>query len=93
MKFRNKFGRRNFAHFLLSRHVNSKNNVFWGSTPPQHCLQRPLHSIKCTAWITISKHGIIGPYWFEDKNERPVTVNTQRYIEALQKFWTTLGQR
>ena len=31
------------AHFLLSGHVNSKNNNFWDSTPPEHCLQRPLH--------------------------------------------------
>ena len=29
------------AHFLLSGHVNSKNNNYWGSTPPEHCLQRP----------------------------------------------------
>jgi len=48
------------AHFLLSGHVNSKNNIFWGSTPPEHCLQRPLHSVKCTARDAISKHGIIG---------------------------------
>ena len=27
------------AHFLLSDHVNSK-NIFWGSTPPEDCLQR-----------------------------------------------------
>ena len=33
------------AHFLLSDHVNSKNNIFWGSTLPEHCLQRPLHSV------------------------------------------------
>jgi len=37
------------AHFLLSGHVNSKNSIFWGSTTPEHCLQRPLHSVKCTA--------------------------------------------
>ena len=61
------------AHFLLSGHVNSKNNIFWGSTSPEHCLQRPLHSLKCTAWVAISKHGIIGPFWFEDDNEQSVT--------------------
>ena len=49
------------AHFLLSGHVNSKNNVFWGSSRPDFYLQRPLHSVKCTAWVAISKHGIIGP--------------------------------
>jgi len=65
------------AHFLLSGHVNSKNNVFCGSTPPEHCLQRSLHSVKCTAWVAICKHGIIGPFWFEDDNERSVTINTE----------------
>jgi len=56
------------AHFLLSGHFNSKNNIFWGSTPSEHCLQGPLHFVKCTAWVAISKHGIIGPFWFEDDN-------------------------
>ena len=81
------------AHFLLSVHVNSKNIIFWDSTPPEVCLQRPLHSIKCTACVVISKHGIIGPYWFPDESERSLMVNSQRYIEVLQKFWTTLGRR
>ena len=64
------------AHFLLSGHVNSKNNIFWGIAPPKHCLQRPLLSTICTAWVALSKHGIIGPYWFEDDDEHGMTVNT-----------------
>ena len=52
------------AHFLRSGHVNSKNNVFWGTESPAEVLQRPLHSLKCTAWVAISKHGIIRPFWF-----------------------------
>ena len=64
------------AHFLLSGHVNSKNNIFWGSTLPEHCLQRPLHSVKCTAWVAISKHGIIGTFWFEEDNERSLTIKS-----------------
>ena len=32
------------AHFLLPGHVNSKNNIFWGSTSPEHCLHRSLLS-------------------------------------------------
>ena len=50
------------AHFLLSGHVHSKNNIIWGTTSAEDCLQRPLHSIKYTARVAISKHGIIGPY-------------------------------
>ena len=81
------------AHFLLSGHMNSKNNIFLGSAPPEHCLQRPLHSTICTAWVALSKHGIIGPYWFEDDDEHAMTVNTERYLQILRKFWAALGQR
>ena len=81
------------AHFLPSGHVNSKNNIFWDSTPPEDCLQRPFPSIKCTAWVIISKHEIIEPYSFKDESERSLMVNSQHYIEVLQKFWTTLGQQ
>ena len=81
------------ARFLLSGHVNSKNNIFWDITPHEHCLQRPLHSVKCTAWVAISKYGIIGPFWFEDDNERSVTINTERYVQVLGKFWTALGRQ
>ena len=80
------------AHFLLSGHVNSKNNVYWGTATPEDVTHRPLHSTKCTAWVAISKNGIIGPYWFEDENERAQTVNTERYVEVLTKFWASLGQ-
>jgi len=81
------------AHFLLSGHMNSKNNIFWGRTPPERCLQKPLHSMKCTAWVAISKHGIIEPFWFEDNNERSVTINTKQYVQVLGRFWTELGRR
>ena len=81
------------AHFFLSGHVNSKNNIFWGSAPPEHYLQRPLHSTICTAWVALSKHGIIGPYWFEDDDEHAMTMNTERYLQILRKFWAALGQR
>jgi hypothetical protein len=27
------------AHFLLSGHVNSKNNVYWDTAPPEDVLQ------------------------------------------------------
>ena len=38
-------------------------------------------------------HGIIGPLWFEDDNEYCVTINADRYVQALRKFWSTLGRR
>ena len=80
------------AYFLLSGHVNGKSNIFWDSTSPENCLQWQFHSIKCTAWVAISKHGIIGRYWFEDESEWSLMVNSQCYIEVLQKFCRTPEQ-
>ena len=47
--------------------------------------------IFCAAWVAISKHGIIGPFWFENANQEPVTVRKERYIEVLNKLWGALG--
>ena len=81
------------AHFLLRGKVNSKTIVFWGTQAPDEVLQRTLHSVKCTAWVSISKHWIIGPFWFENANEEAVTVTKEHYIVVLNKFWTVLGSR
>ena len=81
------------AHFSLSGHVNSKNFVLWGSQAPDEVLQRPLHSVKCTAWVGTLKHGIIGPFWFEKDVGETMAVNKERYIVVLNKFWRTLCAR
>ena len=81
------------AHFLLSGQVNSKYSIFWGTAAPNEVVQRPLHSKKCTAWVAMSKHGVIGPFWFENENWEPLTVIKERYVEVLQQYWTALGRR
>ena len=81
------------AHFSLSGHVNSKNFVLWGSQAPDEVLQRRRHSLKCTAWVGILKHGIIGPFWFDNDVGETMTVNKERYIVVLNKFWRTLCAR
>ena len=81
------------AHFLLYGHVNSKNNISWASEVPDEVLQRPLSSVKCSAWVAMSKHGIIGPYWFENDEGRSQTVNKERYMAVLNKYWASLGRR
>jgi len=45
------------------------------------------------AWVAISKYGIIGPFWFEDENEQPQTVNKERYVAVLMTFLASLGRR
>ena len=81
------------AHLSLSSHANSKSSIFWGSQAPDEVLQRPLHSVKCTAWVAISKHGIIGLFWFENDLGETMTVNKERYIVILNNFWRTLSAR
>ena len=90
--FLNDFWFTDEAHILLSGHVNSKNCIFWGTQPPDEVLERPLHSVKCTVWVALSKHGIIGPYWFEDEEGQAATVNTERYLVVVRKFWARLGR-
>ena len=70
-----------------------QNNIIQGSTSPNHCLQRPLDSLNCTASVAISKHFITGPFWFEDDNEHCVTTNRDLYVLVLRKFQTSLGQQ
>ena len=81
------------AHFLLSGQVNSKNSIFWGKAAPNEMVQRLLYSKKCTAWVAMSKHSIIGPFWFEDENGEPLTVTKEWYVEVLQQYWTALGRQ
>ena len=33
------------------------------------------------------------PFWFEDGNDRSVTINTERYVQVFGKSWTALGRR
>ena len=47
--------------------------------------------IFCAAWVAISKHGTIGPFWFENANQEPVTARKEHYIEVLNKLWGALG--
>lgn len=74
------------AHFHLSGFVNKQNFRYWSSENPQRIHEKPLHSLKVTVWCAMSSRAILGPYFFEDDNERAFTVNTQRYINMLQNF-------
>lgn len=65
------------THFLLCDQVNNNNNVFRGTRTPDQVLQSPSHSLKCRAWVVISKHEIIGSFWC--------------YIMGLNEFWRALG--
>ena len=81
------------SHFHLSGKVNKTHCVFWGKSKPDKVLQQPLHSKKVTVWAAFSSHGIIGPYFFEDDTGNALSVNSERYVEVLQKFLTELRRR
>lgn len=75
------------AHFYLNGCVNSKNTVCWGTCKPPFVNERPLHDKKCTVWMALSSHGIIGPFFFEDEEGNTVTVTSERYVKVMAKFW------
>ena len=75
------------AHFHLDRHVRNQNCSFWAKENPKELHQKPLHSEKVTVWCTMSKFGVIGPYFFEDDRGMAVTVNAERYVAMLQEFF------
>ena len=81
------------AHFHLNGQVNRQNCRFWGKAPPDEVLQRPLHSPKVTVWCALSGQGIVGPFFFEDRDGSTVTINKDRYISILNKFWRALEKK
>lgn len=74
------------AHFHLSGAVNKQHFRYWCDRNPRQIHERPLHSPKVTVWWAISKFGVIGPYFFEEDG-RTVTVNAQRYLFMLERFF------
>lgn len=52
------------------------------------------YTVKCTAWVAISKHGIIRPFWFENEAGETVTGTKEHNILVLNKFltpWTIIS--
>ena len=80
------------AHFYLNGHVNNKNYIFWGSQKPDEVYEQNLHDLKVTAWVAMSRQGIIGPYFFMDGDGDTLTVNSDRYLKMLTRYWRALGR-
>lgn len=41
------------------------------------------YSDRVTIWVAVSSHEITDPYFIEDENENPVTVNQERYQQNI----------
>ena len=48
---------------------------------------------KVTVWCALSAQGIIGPFFFEDCAGATVTVNSDRYLTVLERFWRALNAK
>ena len=73
------------AHFHLDGYVSKQNCWFWAAENPRELHQRPLHAAKVSVWCGISKVGIVGLYFFEEKGAT-VIVTSERYVEMLRNF-------
>jgi len=57
----------------LSGYINSQTSRIWSSNNPHNFVQSPLHPLKLSVWIAISKSKIIGPIIFQE------TINSVQY--------------
>ena len=79
------------THFHFIGHVNKQDMRYWEPNQPYEHILPPLSKKKVTVWCAIGKGGIVGPFFFEDNDGNPGTVNSKRYIEILQrKFISTI---
>ena len=66
-------------------------NIFLEIQKPCEVYEKGLHDKKVTAWAAMSMHGIIGPFFFEIGGET-ATINSERYVAVLDRFWRSLGE-
>ena len=57
---------------------------------PDEVEEKSLKGQKVTAIVAVSDRGVFGPYWFEDKNGRTVTINQERYRSIVNAFYEDL---
>ena len=58
---------------------------------PDEVIERNLHVTKATAWVALSAHGVIGPFWFCNEDMATETVTADRYMNVLTRFWRAFG--
>lgn len=76
------------AHFHLNGSVNKQNCRYWSPKRqnPRLKHQQPLHSPKVTVWCALSSRGIIGPYFFENRQRQLVSVDGVAYRRMLNDY-------
>ena len=74
------------AHFHIRGYVNKQNCRIWGSEKPYVIIEKPLHPQRVTVWCEFWYGGIIGLFFFKNKQGAAVTVNGERYRTMLNEF-------
>ena len=73
------------AHFQLSGWVNTQNARIWSDKQPYATVEGPKTREKVTVWMGLSYHGhgVFGPHFFENEEEKAETIRTANYIAML----------
>ena len=81
------------AHFDLGGYANKQNCRILGTEHPHVYTEKPMHPIRVTVSCRFWSKGIIGPFFFENKQGEAVTVNGDRYRAMLNEFLWKLKRK
>ena len=77
------------AHFDLRWYVTKLISHIWVTENPHAHIEKPTQQKRLTVWSGFWSRGIIGPFFFENKQGEVVTVNGYRYRAMLNEFLFT----
>ena len=77
------------THFDLGWYVNKQNCRIWITENPHPNFGKPTLPKRNIVWCGFCSCGIIGPFFFENEQEVPVTLNGDRYRVMLNEFLFT----
>jgi len=83
------------ANFHCSGHVNKQKMRFWVQAQPHEHHYRLFSVEKWTVWCAFDRNAIIGPYWFEDPDGRPVAWTQSNALDKWEEnsSWKKLFSR
>jgi hypothetical protein len=79
------------AHLRSSDRVNKQKFLWWAEEYPQKLHQLSLHSAQMSIWCGVANFGVIGPYYFEERDWRTITAISARYVTELRHTRTQLS--
>ncbi|CAI9719875.1 Hypothetical predicted protein [Octopus vulgaris] len=77
--------------FHHSGRVNRHNCRIWGKSKPTEILEHERDSPKLVVWYSMSRSGLIGPFFFRDTSGNPTAVTGENYLVILHKSLLTFN--